>query len=215
MPYRVGQAVFAKGEISEELVARFDVASYNTALRKANNVVILKYGGVTKRPGLRLVSEVYKDKGVRLIPFQYSLEQPYVLEMGQGYARIAALGGMVIEDKLTVQSVTRGATTAIRADYHGYSVGDQVYFSGVVGCEDLNGKIARVISVTDANNFVVDINGSSFGALTSDTGGTIRTAPPPAPPTPPVVPPPAPDPAPPEVGSGGGGGRYIDGKLVP
>ena len=215
MAYRVGQAVFAKGEISEELVARFDVASYATALRKARNVVILKYGGVTKRPGLRLVSEVYDDDGVRLIPFQYSLEQTYVLEMGQGYARFAALGGMVIEDKLTVQAVVRGTTTAIRADFHGYAVGDQVYFSGVAGCEDLNGKIGRVISVTDADNFVVDIDSSSYGALTGDTGGTIRTGPPPAPPTPPVVPPPAADPDPPEVGSGGFGGNLGEGNNIP
>lgn len=213
MPFRVGQAVFAKGEISEELVARFDVASYNTALRRANNVVILKYGGVSKRPGLRLVSEVYKDQGVRLIPFQYSLEQTYALELGQGYARIAALGGMVIEEKLTVQAVTRGATTIVQAAYHGYAVDDQVYFSGVEGCADLNGKIGRVTEVIDTNNFRVAIDSSSYGALTGDTGGITRTGPPPAPPTPPVVPPPAPDPEPPEVGGGGFGGLVGEGNI--
>jgi hypothetical protein len=215
MAYRVGQAVFAKGEISEELVARFDVASYSTALRKASNVVILKYGGVSKRPGLRLVSEVYDDDGVRLIPFQYSLEQTYVLEMGQGYARFAALGGMVIEDKLTVQAVVRGATTVITANYHSYSVGDQVYFSGINGCDDLNGKIGRVIEVIDTNSFRVGIDSSSYGALTTDTGGTIRTSAPPPPPAPPPVPPPAADPDPPEVGGGGFGGNLGGGGEIP
>lgn len=204
MPYRVGQSVFAKGEISEELAARFDVDSYHTALRKASNVIILKYGGVTKRPGMRLVSPVYKDQGVRLMPFQYSLEQTYVLEMGQGYMRVGALGGMVIEDKLTVQAVTRGPTTVINAAFHGYSVGDQVYFSGVQGCTDLNGKVATVLTVIDTNNFIVDLDSSAYGSLSGDTGGTIRVAPPPAPPTPPVVPPPAPDPTPPDLGGGGG-----------
>ena len=39
MAFRVGSANFTKGEVSEELVARFDVGSYHTALRKASNVI--------------------------------------------------------------------------------------------------------------------------------------------------------------------------------
>ena len=213
MAYRVGQAVFAKGEISDELVARFDVGSYKTALRKASNVIILKYGGVTKRPGTRLVAPVLKDEGVRLVPFQYSLEQTYVLEMGQGYARFAALGGMVIEEKLTITSVTRGATTTIGAAFHGYSVGDQVYFSGVEGCEDLNGKIVTVLSVPDANTIVVDLDTRTYAAFTGDTGGITRTGPPPPDPTPPTVPPPAVTPDPPDLG--GWGGTRPPGTEIP
>lgn len=208
MAYRVGQAVFAKGEISEELVARFDVGSYRTALRRASNVIVLKYGGVTKRPGTRLVAPVYKDEGVRIIPFQYSLEQTYILEMGQAYARFAALGGMVIEEKLTVASVTRGVTTTVGVAFHSYNIGDQVYFSGVEGCDDLNGKIVTVLSVPDANTIVVNLDTRGYDAFTSDTGGITRSGPPAPPPTPPVVPPPAPAPTPPDLG--GWGGRRFD-----
>lgn len=206
---RVGSPNFSKGEISEDLLGRVDVSAYQAGLKRARNVIVLKYGGVTKRPGTRLVAEVYDDsKEVRLIPFQFSLTQTYCLEMGQAYMRPAALGGMVIEDKLTVQAVTPGTTTQLRADYHGYSVGDQVYLSGVVGMTELNGKIARVVSVQDANNFTVNVDSTAFSAFTGDTGGTIRTsAPPPPPPPPPVPPPPSPTP-PPDVG--GGGGYFLD-----
>jgi len=215
MAYRVGQAVFSKGEIAEELVARHDVQSYSTALRQAKNVVILKYGGVTKRPGLRLVSEVYKDEGVRLIPFQYSMTQTYALEMGQGYMRVAALGGMVIQDKLTVEAVTLGLTTLIKASYHGYVVGDQVYFQDVAGCVELNGRIAAIIEVIDQHNFRVNLNSMGFAAYTGDSGGTVRGAPPAPDPTPPVVPPVAPDPVPPVIGSGGGGGGLVGAGEIP
>ena len=203
MAYRLSQANFCKGEIAEDLVGRFDVASYNTALRTAKNVVILKYGGVTKRPGTRFVSEVYADQGVRLMPFQYSLTQTYALEMGQGYMRAASAGGLVIEDKLTITSIVRGATTTIGAAYHAYSVGDQVYFSGVVGADDINGKIARVISVVDANTFVIDLDTSAYNAFASDTGGITRTAAPTPPPADPVVPPVTPAPDLPDVGGWG------------
>src|SRR4051812_42441640 len=125
MAFRTGSANFSKGEIAEELIGRVDVAAYQTALRRARNVVILKYGGVTKRPGTRLVAEVYADQGVRLMPFQFSLTQTYALEMGQGYMRAAANGGMVIEEKLAITAITRGATTTIAAAYHAFNIGDQ------------------------------------------------------------------------------------------
>lgn len=199
---RTGQYNFSKGEISEELIARVEVSTYSAALRRARNVVILKYGGVSKRPGTRFIAEVFDQANAsRLVPFQFSLTQTYALEMGQGYMRPLALGGVVLETKLTVQAVTLGATTTIRANYHAFNVGDQVYFNGVAGASGLNGKMGRVLAVIDANNFTVGIDSTTFGALTSDTGGIIRSAPPAAPPTPPVVPPVVPPPAEPATGA--------------
>jgi len=278
MAFRTGSANFSKGEIAEELIGRVDVAAYQTALRRARNVIVLKYGGITKRPGTRLVAEVYTDKheadvtagisgavmtvsevasgtlaigqtisgigvapgtvisafgtgaggagtymvdpvqspdvastaihatgpsAVRLMPFQFSLTQTYALEMGQAYMRAAANGGMVIEDKLTITAVTRGATTIIAAAYHGYKAGDQVYFSGILGTIELNGKIGRVVDGGDAGHFVVDIDSTGFAAFTGDTGGTARSGAPPAPPPSPPVPPPPPPPPPPDTGGGG------------
>ncbi len=129
MPLRIGQPNFSKGELAEDLISRVDVAAYATGLRRARNVMILKYGGVTKRPGTRLVAEAFDDSApVRLMPFQFSLTQTYALEMGQGYMRPAALGGMVLEEKLTIESIALGIATTIQAAYHEYTVGDQVYF---------------------------------------------------------------------------------------
>src|SRR3569623_458212 len=50
MALRTAQPNFSKGVISDELVARIDVAAYASGLKRAENVIILKYGGVTKRP---------------------------------------------------------------------------------------------------------------------------------------------------------------------
>lgn len=282
MAFRTGSANFSKGEIAEELIGRVDVAAYQTALRRARNVTLLKYGGVTKRPGTRFVAEAYAgnsvaqvtasiaagvmtvdavgsgalvagqllsgpgvtagttivaqlsgtaggsgtysvtpaqtvssnsfsargNQSVRLMPFQFSLEQTYALELGQGYMRPAALGGMVIEDKITISAITLGSTTMIAAAYHDYHVGDQVYFSGILGTIELNGKIGRVLSVVADVSFTVDINSTGFTAFTGDTGGITRTGPPPAPPTAPPVPPPPPPPPPPPTGGGGYGGGW-------
>lgn len=204
---RTGQPNFSKGELSDELVARIDVASYQSGLRRAENVIILKYGGITKRPGTRLVAEVYDDDGVRLMPFQFSLEQTYALEMGQGYMRPCVNGGLVIEDQQTITAITTGATTEIEAAYHGYAIDDQVFFSGISGTEELNGRVGKVTAVADADHFTVDIDSTGFGAFTADSGGTAHVSPPPPPPPPPPVPPPSPPPPPPPVIGGGGGGN--------
>ncbi|QNA85149.1 hypothetical protein G4G27_14945 [Sphingomonas sp. So64.6b] len=181
MALRTGQPNFSKGEISEDLLARVDVGAYQVGLRRAHNVTILKYGGVTKRPGTRLVAEVYADQGVRLTPFQFSLTQTYALEMGQGYMRPAAGGGLVIEEKLTIEAITLGATTMIQAAYHEYVVGDQVYFDGIEGTTELNGRVARVLSVGDSAHFTIDVDSTGFGAFTADNDGTTRVAAPPPP----------------------------------
>jgi hypothetical protein len=208
MALRTGQPNFSKGVISDELVARIDVAAYASGLRRADNVILLKYGGVTKRPGTRLVAEVYADQGVRLMPFQFSLTQTYVLEMGQGYMRPAASGGLILEEQLTIADIVPGATTMIEAAYHDYDAGDQVYFDGVEGMVELNGRIGRVLSAPDTDHFEVDVDSSGFGAFTGDAGGTTRAGSPPAPPVPPPVPPPSPPPPPPPTGGGGGGGNF-------
>jgi len=212
MAIRAGQPNFSKGVISDELVARIDVGAYAVGLRRAENVIVLKYGGVTKRPGTRLVAEVYADSGVRLVPFQFSLEQTYVLELGQGYMRVATKGAMVIEERVTITAITLGATTTIAAAYHAYNIGDQIYFDGIVGTIEMNGRIGRVIATPDTGHYVVDIDSTSFSPFVSDTGGITRSAPPPPPPPPPPVPPPSPPPPPPPTGGGGGydpGGGYL------
>lgn len=188
---RWGQFNFSKGELAPELLSRVDVPTYSTALKRARNVVALKYGGVTKRPGTRLVASVYDaTHQVRLIPFQFSLASSYMLEMGHGYMRIASNGGLVIETALTIHNITLGQTTVISANYHGYSVGDQVSFQGIAGCTQINGRIATVLAVPDVNSFVCDVDSRGFSAFVSDSGGIDNTAPPPPPPPPPTVPPP-------------------------
>ncbi len=206
MAYRHAQPNMSKGILSDELLGRFDVAAYNAGLKRALNVIILKYGGITKRPGTRLVAEVYdSSEPVRLIPFQFSLDQAYALEMGQGYMRPAALGGIVLHEELAVTGITKANPAQITAAFHGYSAGDQVILYGQAGMTEINGRILTVVASTGTNTFTVDLDTSGFGTWTANTGGITRGAPPDPDPTPPPVPAPTPSPTPPPVGGGGGG----------
>ena len=206
--FRAGQVNFSKGEIAPRLYGRFDVDAYAAALKRARNMIVMTYGGITKRPGTRLVAEVLDaTRPVRLVPFQFSLTQTYALEFGHGYVRPCALGGVVLAEELRLAEVSNEPRAQLTAAFHGYSEGDQVYLTGIAGTigERLNGRFWRVVEVIDADRFIIDADTSDLNIFAGATGGITRTAPPASDPVPPPVPPPAPQPQPPATGGGRGG----------
>ena len=205
MGYRAALLNFSKGEISPALESRFDLSAYQAGMRTALNVKIKRTGGVTKRVGTRFVAEALGPLA-RLIPFQFSNNQAYALEFGQGVMRPFALGGAVLEEGLLVTGITNEAQAVITAAYHGYSLNDPVYLSGIAGRDEINDRFLRVVEVIDANHFRVNFNSTGAGAFTGSGGGTARTVAPSAPPPPPTVPPPYVPPPEPETGTGGTGG---------
>lgn len=83
------QPSFTAGELSPSLYGRVDLNRYYTGLKTCQNFIVRPYGGVANRPGTQFIAEV-KDstKAVRLIPFQFSVVQAYVLEFGEEYMRV-------------------------------------------------------------------------------------------------------------------------------
>lgn len=206
MGYRLASPNFSKGEIAPDLYGRFDVDAYSSSARKARNVMVLKYGGLTKRPGTRFVAEVRDaTEPVRLLPFQFSFEQTYALEMGQGYMRVASGGGMVLNEELAITAITNAAAAQISAAFHGYSVGDEVFLSGIAGDlgDYLNNRFWTVVSVVNDGAFTIAANTVGKGSFTVATGGITRTVEPDPDPVAPVVPPPVSPPDPPVTGGGG------------
>lgn len=207
--FRAGQPNFSRGVLSEHLHGRFDVDAYNAGLKEGTNVIVLKYGGLTKRPGTRLVAEVIDgSEPTRIIPFQFSLTQTYALEMGQGYMSPCALGGRLLEEELAITGITNAANAEVTIAFHDYSVDERIYLEGIEGelGDLLNGRFWEVVSVVDADKFTINANTTGIAPFTSAEGGIVRTEAPDPPPAPPVVPPVVPPPDPPRPGGGGGGG---------
>lgn len=96
---RVSPAIsnMTAGEWSPQMFGQIDLASYPNACRLMRNFVCRVHGGAQKRPGTIFIAEV-KDstKATRLIPFQYSTEQAYVIEMGDMYMRFLKDRGQIL-----------------------------------------------------------------------------------------------------------------------
>lgn len=92
------QPTFTGGELSPSLYARVDLARYGTSVKTGKNFIVRPYGGLVNRPGFEFVGEVADStKRVRLIPFEFSTEIAYVIELGDEYARFIYRGAYVVD----------------------------------------------------------------------------------------------------------------------
>jgi hypothetical protein len=79
------QTNFSTGELDPRLRARVDLDQYNNALEQATNVVIQPQGGLKRRPGLKHILELPNTStdsaanGVRLVPFEFNVDDSYML----------------------------------------------------------------------------------------------------------------------------------------
>lgn len=75
------QSNFSTGELDPLLRSRVDLQGYTNALAKATNVLIQPQGGLRRRPGTKYIAELPSAaaNGVRLVPFQFSVSDSYML----------------------------------------------------------------------------------------------------------------------------------------
>jgi len=174
------QSNFNTGEISPFMFGRVDAQRYKSALALCENYVPLIQGGLTRRPGTRYVAEV-KDstKSTRLIDFEFSTVQAYMIEMGDLYFRFNRNNFQILEANKIITGATQADPVVVTSVAHGFSNGDEVFITGVLGMTELNGRNFQVASVT-ANTFELktlngtDLDGTGFGAYTSDgTAGKV------------------------------------------
>ena len=80
---------FSKGELSPLLEGASDLAAYFEGGSVIENFRLLRQGGIQRRAGTRYIAEVAdSSKDAILIPFEFSVDDTYMLEMGDGYFRI-------------------------------------------------------------------------------------------------------------------------------
>lgn len=108
MGAQLRQTNFSAGELDPQVQGRSDLPVFGKGLKTCRNFVPLKTGPAMSRPGSTFVAQVkdvaaYEgydagdgpDRPVRLVPFVFSDEQAYVLELGERYIRFHQLGRTV------------------------------------------------------------------------------------------------------------------------
>jgi len=114
---------FATGELDPLLRARVDLQAYNNALAKATNVLIQPQGGLRRRPGTKHIFELPNSStpsaanGVRLVPFQFSVTDSYMLCFTDNRMHVVKNGAVITNINGTGNSyLTTAITSAIVDD---------------------------------------------------------------------------------------------------
>ncbi len=87
---------FTAGEWAPTLEGRIDQQKYGNACRQMRNMYPLLHGPVQRRAGTRFVQEAHDSSvACRLLSFEFSTEQAYVLEFGDATMRVFMDRGIV------------------------------------------------------------------------------------------------------------------------
>lgn len=96
---------FAGGELSPSMYGRTDIAKYDSGAATLRNFLVLRYGGAANRPGFKFIAQTYNNKKAVLIPFTYSTDQNYIVEITAGRCRFYKDGDIVRDDNGSPYSI--------------------------------------------------------------------------------------------------------------
>jgi hypothetical protein len=191
---------FQAGELSPRLEGRIDLQKYSAGAQTLQNMVVFPQGGVTRRPGTQYAGTSKDGSKVRLINFEFSDEQAYVLEFGENYIRFFKDGGLLTiasvdsnRDPEDISSITKANPAVVTVPLqtgidvetiqqvtpltvstdtaHGYVTGDLVYFSGLIGATELNGNVYFVQVVNESTFRLYTDRSLSTGVSDLDISG--------------------------------------------
>jgi len=164
---------FTGGELSPRLDGRNDLTKYSSGCKTLENLIVYPHGAAARRPGTSFVAEVAdSDNKTRLIPFEFSTTQTYMLEFSNLKIRVYKDNGSVLEGDKVISGITKANPAVVTATSHGYSNGDEVVITEVVGMTELNGKRFLVAGVTTNTFQLTDKDGTNINSTSFTTYGS-------------------------------------------
>ena len=164
---------FVSGEFSAKLDGRTDFEKYASGCKTLQNMLVHPQGAAARRVGTQFVAEIKTSSAkTRLIPFEFSTTQTYILEFGNTYIRMYKDKGQITEGDVTISGITKANPAVVTANGHGFLNGQNVIITSVVGMTEVNGKTFKVAEKA-TNTFELqnvdgtDINSSAFTTYSS------------------------------------------------
>ena len=169
---------FTGGELSPRLDGRNDLTKYSSGCTRLENFIIYPHGAAARRSGTNFAAEVANSANkTRLMPFEFSTTQTYMLEFSNLKIRVYKDSSTVFEANKAITTITKANPAVVTANGHGYSDGDEVKIRNVIGMTEVNEKRFLVANKTTntfelTNKDGTDINSTSFTTYIS--GGIVN-----------------------------------------
>lgn len=157
------------GELSPRLDGRVDIAKYKNGLRVLENVTVIPHGGMRKRSGAKMVVPQKNEiDDVYLVPFQYNIEQSYMLVFGPNYVWFLKDRGIITDTAATISAATQASPVVVTTSAaHGWATGDRIMVTNAGGMTELNNRQFAVTVLTGTTAQLQGIDGTAYAAFTS------------------------------------------------
>lgn len=167
---------FASGELSGNMLGRFELPVFKSGCRRLRNNISETQGAARFRCGFRMVHYARGNRVPYLLDFQFNDEQAYELEFTDKALRFYKDEGIITENDVAITSISKANPGVVSATAHGYSDGDEVFLNDVKGMVEVNGN-SYIVDVLTADTFSLkDIDGNAVSTVNfhTHTGGTGR-----------------------------------------
>jgi PIN domain nuclease of toxin-antitoxin system len=155
---------FSSGILTPRLHSRTGTKEYDSGLEDLENALVYPHGSVARRNGSKFKA-VTKSAAVdsRLIKYQINRSIAFIIELGDSYMRFYNSTGQVLESNKTITGITQANPGVVTSVAHGFSNGDWVYITGVVGMTQVNSStIPYIVANVAADTFeLTDIDGNN------------------------------------------------------
>ncbi len=117
-----------------------------------------------------VASDILNPVGsIRLFPWKFNEDDAYVLEFENERLSFYRNGQSLTEAAKVIEAATNASSITVTITGHGYSDGDEIFISGMLGMVELSGFY--ILTGSTANTFsLIGVDSSGFGVYTG--GGT-------------------------------------------
>ena len=167
---------FTAGELSPRLDGRNDLSKYASGCKTLENMVVYPHGSAARRPGTTFVAEVKTSSAfTRLIPFEFSTTQTYILEFGNEYIRFYKDSGAILKDTKTITNITKANPGVVTGSFSTSSYpiikSTAVYTSN--GSDVSTAPVTMPQNIITGDLLIMILKTGSTGTVTTPTGWTL------------------------------------------
>ena len=169
---------FTGGELSPRLDGRNDLAKYASGCKTLQNMVVYPHGAAARRPGTNFVAEVKTSSAfTRLIPFQFSTEQTYILEFGNQYIRFYKDSGAILEANKTITNITQANPGVVTASFttSSFPVVESTALYNSAGSAVTTAPVTMPTDIVSGNLLIMLFKTGSV-TVTTPTGWTLLSS---------------------------------------
>jgi hypothetical protein len=170
---------FTGGELSPRLDGRNDLSKYASGCKTLQNMVVYPHGSAARRPGTTFVAEVKTSSAyTRLVPFEFSTEQTYILEFGNEYIRFYKDSGAILEANKTITGITKANPGVVTGSFatSSYPVVESTALYTSAGTAVTTAPVTMPANIITGDLLLMVVKLGSTATATTPTGWTLLSS---------------------------------------